>query len=148
VFAQEPQIVVGAVHEQLVAGKGVQERIDAETSQRIDDLITRNRADLNQANLFRIGVQAISLRINGHPGSLPKRRKEAFELLLGVNHEPKYICKPLNRKEKQRGAKSFRLLGRGYKGSARGRVLVIWPKMISARRIEKKGTAYESEKSI
>jgi predicted metalloendopeptidase len=86
VLAQQAQVVIGAMHDQFVAGQRLKHWVEIEAGQRVNEPVAGNRADLNQADLLRISMQAVSLRIHGHPGGSPENRQEGLHLSFGVNH--------------------------------------------------------------
>src|SRR5881227_2195384 len=46
-FAQQTQIVIGAVHDQLMAGEAIEQRIEIYFGEGINEIIARNGADLD-----------------------------------------------------------------------------------------------------
>jgi len=49
--------------------QGLKQRVEVNIGQRINQFVTRKCADLHQANLFRIRVEAVGLGIDRDPGS-------------------------------------------------------------------------------
>jgi len=86
VLAQQAEVVVSAMHDQFVAGQGTEQRVEVDASERVNEPVAGNRADLNQADFFRVGVQAVRLRIHGHPGGCPEHGQEGLDLSFRVNH--------------------------------------------------------------
>jgi hypothetical protein len=86
VFAKQPQVVVGAMHDQLVPGQGIENWVQNQLGQGIDQPIAIDGADLDQTHLFGVGMQAIGLCINRYPGSMAKYRQEFLQLLFIIDH--------------------------------------------------------------
>ena len=72
---QQPQVVIGAVQDQFPPAQGVQQRHQVQRGQRVDQLIDTRQADLNEAKFFRIRMQAVGLRVEGHPVGRPNPRQ-------------------------------------------------------------------------
>ena len=85
-FLQQTQVVVGAVHDELVARQGLEQRVQGETGQRINEPIPGTGADLNQTNLFRVGVQTVRLGIHSDPGGGTKCRQVRLQFLFRIDH--------------------------------------------------------------
>ena len=74
------------MHDQFVAGKSLEQRSQRYGREGINEFVPRGGADLNQTNLFGIGVQAVSLSVHGHPRRGPNNGQENLKLLLCINH--------------------------------------------------------------
>ena len=85
-LAQQPQIVIRAVHDEIVLVECGEEQIEVHGRERINQPVTGHCADLNQANLFGIGVQAVGLGVERQPGRGFERGQEGSKLCVGVNH--------------------------------------------------------------
>ena len=85
-LAQQPQIVIRAVHDEVVFVERGEERIEVHGRERINQPVAGHRADLNQANLFGVGVQAVSFGVERQPGRGFERGQESGKLCVGVNH--------------------------------------------------------------
>lgn len=86
VLAEQTQVVIGAVHEQLVPGQGAEERHQVDGGQGVHEAVAIGGADLEQTEFFRVGVQAVSLGIDRHPGGGREDRQELLERFRRVNH--------------------------------------------------------------
>ena len=85
-FAQQTQIIVSAVHDQFVPHQRVEQGIEIDRRQRVDEIVTGDRADLDQANLFRVGVQAVRLCIDSDPGATLEAIQEFGQFCFRINH--------------------------------------------------------------
>ena len=85
-LAQEPQIVIRAVHDQLVAFEDFEERFELRVRERVYQLIAPFDADLNEAKLFGVGVQAVSFGVERNPFGLKQFRKKPCYLFIRINH--------------------------------------------------------------
>ena len=56
VLAQQAQIIIGTMHNQLVPLQFRPERVQIEVRQRIDQLVTGGGADLQEAKFFRVSM--------------------------------------------------------------------------------------------
>jgi hypothetical protein len=85
-FPQEPQVVIGAVQNQLVIMKDIESWLQLDWRERIEEFVLAFDADLNQAKFLWIGMEAVRLRIERNPfcGSHP--RQKSFQLLVRVDH--------------------------------------------------------------
>src|SRR3954453_13004476 len=85
-FAEQPQIIICAVHDQFMSRQRIQHRSDIYPSQRIDEFVSGYRADLYQANFFRIGMKAVCLRVHSHPGRGLEHPYEDSKFFRSVDH--------------------------------------------------------------
>ena len=95
VLAQEPQVVVRAVHDQFVAGQGIKQRVEVKTGQRINEPVTGEGADLDQADLFRVGMQAVCLGVHRHPVCRAEDRQVAGKVRFTIYHAGNIFRRPL-----------------------------------------------------
>jgi len=86
VFAEQAQIVIRAVHDQLMAEESLQKWIEADPAERINQFIAPERADLYEADLFGICVKTVSFRIQRQPGTMPGIRRQFLELRIVIYH--------------------------------------------------------------
>ena len=63
----QPQVVVGAVHEQFLPLERLEQRRDFQRGEGVDQHIRAGEADLQQAQFFRIRVQAVGFRVEADP---------------------------------------------------------------------------------
>jgi hypothetical protein len=91
VLAHQPQVVVRPMQDQLVPGENLKNRLQPDAGQGIDQLVSPRNAHLNQAELFRVGMQAVRLRINGNPGGGDELGQESVQFLVRINHALKYM---------------------------------------------------------
>ena len=63
----QPQVVVGAVHEQFLPLERLEQRRDFQRGEGVDQHIHAAEADLLQAQFFRIRVQAVGFRVEADP---------------------------------------------------------------------------------
>lgn len=66
-FFEQAQIVIRAVHDEFVGVKGVEERVELDLGQGIHEAVLAGDADLDEANFFRIGMEAVRLGVERHP---------------------------------------------------------------------------------
>ncbi len=85
-LAQEAQIVIRAVHDEGVGGEGIEQGIEVDSGEGVNQVVTSHSADLDEADLFRVGMQAVGLRIHGDPSGGADAGKEGGEFLIGINH--------------------------------------------------------------
>src|SRR5688572_4018188 len=86
VLAQEAQVVIRAVENQFVLGENLKDRRQLQSGKRIDEMIAPEKAELNQAQLFRVGMQAVGLRIQRDPCGGVELREKRRQLLFRINH--------------------------------------------------------------
>jgi hypothetical protein len=51
-FAQQPQIVIRGMENQLATGQRIEQRIDAEARERVNEPVAASQADLDETDLF------------------------------------------------------------------------------------------------
>ena len=71
----------------------VEQRINAEIRERVHQPVARRGANLNEADLFRIGVQTVRLRVHGDPIRRAHHGQEGRQLLFCVNHARRGVAK-------------------------------------------------------
>lgn len=86
VLQQESQIVIGTVHDELVFGQRIEHGCKADRSQWIDQNITFDRADLDEANFFGISMKAVGFSIDCNPVCSADLRKKLRQLLFRIDH--------------------------------------------------------------
>jgi hypothetical protein len=74
------------MHDQFMTGQGIKDRVNVQADQRVNQIIARNSADLNQANFFGIGMEAVRLGIDRYPAGRMQLRKESRQRVCTVNH--------------------------------------------------------------
>jgi len=67
VFEEQTQIIIRSVHDELMPAKRPEQWIDVDTGQWIDQPIPSRGADLNETDLFRIGMQTVSFGVHRDP---------------------------------------------------------------------------------
>ena len=77
VLAQQPQIIIRAVQDEFVFAEGLEQWSEVEVGERINQLVRVRDADLHEADLFRIRVQAVGLGVQGNPGRGAQTRQQA-----------------------------------------------------------------------
>ena len=90
VFAQQPQVVIRAVHDQLPAGQSVNKRREVNVCERVDDSVGVGCADLDETDFLRIGMKAVRFSIYRNPGGGFERVQVGGELLRRIDHFGKY----------------------------------------------------------
>jgi hypothetical protein len=83
---QQAQIVIRAVHDDLVTSQRVEHGLKIDPRERINEFVPGVRADLNQTDFFRVRMQTIRFRVHRDPGGGAQFFKEARELWFRVNH--------------------------------------------------------------
>ncbi len=83
---QQPQIVVGGMKNHLVRVERGEERIKVDWRERVHQFVAGDGADLDEADLFGIRVEAVGLGVEGEPGSLLNDRQERRQFYVGINH--------------------------------------------------------------
>ena len=71
--AQQAEIKISPLQNQLLVLQGLVKRVKAETGQRINQRVESGQADLDQAQFFKITVKTVRLRIQGNtvvPGKI------------------------------------------------------------------------------
>ena len=86
VASEQPQVVVRAVQNQLMLAEDLEHRRELEAREGIDQMIRALDANLNETKLFRIGMKAVSLGIEGNPAGGAQSRKKGRQLLVRINH--------------------------------------------------------------
>ena len=94
VLAQEPQIIIRAVHDEFVPGQRIEQRIEIEPSQRINQFIASHGANLNEADLLGVSVQAVRLGIQRYPLGATDRWQKSCQLCFSVYHAGHFIPPP------------------------------------------------------
>ena len=85
-LAQETQVVIGGVKNEFVGVQRVEERIQIDGCEGIDQFITVDSADLDQAYFFGIGMKTVGFGVNREPDGGTDHREEGRELFVGINH--------------------------------------------------------------
>jgi len=85
-LAQQPQIVIRRVHDEFMGVKRVEKRIKIDSGQRINQPVAGHGADLDQADFFRVGVQAVGLGVERKPVGGLDGGQQRGEFGVGVNH--------------------------------------------------------------
>ena len=93
VLEQQPQIVVRAVHDDLVSVQRLEQRVEIDFRQRINQSVAVSRADLNQADLFRIGVQTVGLGVERDPFCRAQFWQPGGKVFVGLNHAEIFTTK-------------------------------------------------------
>ena len=85
VAPQADQIVFGGVEDFLDRWVGQQgpEGIHAAERQRVDQVVGIGRRDLNQANPFTVGVQAVGFGVDRQPGVSTEIADKAAQVIVG-----------------------------------------------------------------
>ena len=86
VFLEQAQVVIRAVHKEFVARKRVKDRVDADPGERVNQAISCNCADLNEAYFFWISMKAVGFGIHCNPGCRAKLGEERGKRLFRINH--------------------------------------------------------------
>jgi hypothetical protein len=97
-FAQQPKVVVGAVHDQFVLLQDTERGRQLDSRERIEKLDRIFKRDLYEAKLLRVGVKTVGLGIERYPGSgiqLCQKRRQPF---FRVNHAPIYPVNEFRRR--------------------------------------------------
>ena len=98
-LAQQAQIVIRAVHDQLVRVERVQQRIEIDAGERVNQAVAGGGADLDQADLFGIGVQAVGFGVERQPGGGLEVGQKGGQLCVGVNHAGNiFMPRPIKRR--------------------------------------------------
>ena len=109
VLAEKPQIVIRAMHDEFMLAQRFQERAKVNARQRIDQFISVRRGDLDEANLLRVGVEAVSFGIEGNPRGAVEARHQFVQLQVVINHlHRQYKVKPKSPKEENLARHIFR----------------------------------------
>ena len=86
VFAEKPEVVIRAVHDEFVGAEGSEERGEIEVRERVDEFIAVGSGDLDEANLLRVGVETVSFSIEGNPRRIVEARHQFVQLQVVINH--------------------------------------------------------------
>ena len=74
------------MHDKFASGQGLKQRLEVQARQRVKESVAGNGADLDQADLFRVGMQAVRFGVHSHPGCRAENGKEGCQLLFTFNH--------------------------------------------------------------
>ena len=85
-FAQQPQIVIRPMKDEFMLAQDLQGRFQIHLGQGVQQFVGPGDADLQKAELFRVGVQAVRLGIHGDPISPQEFRQESRQLFIRINH--------------------------------------------------------------
>ena len=85
-FPQEPQIIVGTMKNELAGSQGGEKSRQVYRDEWIQDHIPVGNADLDQAQLGRIGIKTVGLGIDGNPFCLLKVRQKRRQFFIAVYH--------------------------------------------------------------
>ena len=85
-LAQQPQVVIRAVHDEFMRVQRAEQRGKIYSGQRINQPVAVGRADLDQADFFGIRVQAVGLGVERNPCRRAQFRQPRGELFVGFNH--------------------------------------------------------------
>ena len=84
--SEQAQVIIGAVHDQLMGVQRVQQRVQIDPASGSINSIAGGGADLNQTDLFRVGVKAVRLGVHRDPCGRSQFWKKFPEQLFRVNH--------------------------------------------------------------
>ncbi len=85
-LAKESQIVVCPVQDELMLFERGPKRRQVGLRQRVHQFVPPGGADLDQAEFFRIRVQAVGFGVHGDPLGALKRRQEFSQLGIRIDH--------------------------------------------------------------
>ena len=91
VFFQQAQIVIRRVKNKFMRVEHVKQRIKIYFRERVNQHVAVGDADLNQADFFRIGVQAVGLGVEREPRGGFECGQQRGELYVSVNHVQKFL---------------------------------------------------------
>src|SRR5882724_13062987 len=74
-LAEQAEVVVRPVHNQLMRCKGLERRGEIQTSQWIQEPLAEESANLDETHFFGISMQAVRLGIDRDPARLSQGRK-------------------------------------------------------------------------
>ena len=74
--AEQAQIVVGAVNNELLAVEGREKGIERKAGERIDQQVVSGNADLDEAELLEVAVEAVRLGIDGDARVRSEQRED------------------------------------------------------------------------
>ena len=83
---EQVQVVVRGVEDQLVLVERLPDRFEVEVRQRVDEIGAVRDGDLQQAELLRIGMEAVGLGIDADPRSILDAGREVAQFGGGLNH--------------------------------------------------------------
>ena len=86
VLAQEPQIIIGPVQNQPVQFEFRPQRGQRQRGQRVNQPVLPADADLKQAELFRVGMETVRLRVEGDDFRRAQFVQEGGQRAIRVNH--------------------------------------------------------------
>jgi len=86
VLAQQAEIVVAAVQQQFAPAQCLPQRCEVNVRQRIHENVRAGKAELEQAELRRVGVQAVSLCVQGDPFRRTQVGQKVDKPIRSVNH--------------------------------------------------------------
>ena len=84
-FFQQPQIVIRRVKNKFVRVENVEQRIEIDFRERVNQLVAVGGADLDEADFFGIGVEAVGLGVEREPFGGAQFRQQRREFLVVVN---------------------------------------------------------------
>ena len=88
IFAQQPQVIVRPVQDQLVLFQLQPKRLQIQLRQRINQIIAVDRAHLDETKLFRVGVQTVRFSVQGQPVRRADGRQVLSQFQVRINHSP------------------------------------------------------------
>ena len=85
-FFEQAQIIVRRVKNQFATVEYVKQGIEIDGRERIHEFVAVRGADLDEADFFRVGVEAVSFGIERKPLSGAEFRKQRREFYISINH--------------------------------------------------------------
>ena len=86
VFAQEAEVVIGAVHDEFMRAESIEQRGEVEAGEGVDEFIDAGEADLEEADFFRVRMETVGFGIQGEPRRDAQLFEETGELQIIINH--------------------------------------------------------------
>ena len=105
-LAQQAQVVIPAVQDQLPLLERLPERLQMDRRQRINQPVRLSHADLQQTQLLGIRVQAVRFGVYRHPISRLKRFQELRQFAIRIYHAPYCIRNSTPEKPKKHPGRS------------------------------------------
>ena len=99
---EQAQIVVRRVKNQFTTVEHIKEGIKIDGRERVHEFVAVSGADLDEADFFRVGVEAVGFGIERKPLSGAEFRKQRREFYISINHVGTSLA---NRRPKEKASR-------------------------------------------
>ena len=101
---EQAQIVIRRVKNELATVEYIEQRIEIDGRERVNEFIAPGGADLDEADFFRIGVEAVGFGVEREPLGGAEFRQQCREFYIIINHVRAILA---NRRVKEKTSRTL-----------------------------------------